>query len=101
MNEARRLKELERESTELRKMLAGSLLDNRLLEVVREKKALCLAHRQAAAQQAVAAAICSPRAVSPALHRSGHSDRFPTGFSLTSPLLLGTLPPHERADSHE
>jgi hypothetical protein len=34
VNEARRLKELERESAELKKMLAGSLRENRLLEVV-------------------------------------------------------------------
>ena len=38
INEARRLKELERESTELKKMLAESLLKNRVLEAVCEKK---------------------------------------------------------------
>jgi len=36
--EARRLKELERENTELKKMLAESLLKNRVLEYVCEKK---------------------------------------------------------------
>jgi putative transposase len=38
LNEARRLKELERENNELKKMLAESLLKNRVLEAVCEKK---------------------------------------------------------------
>ena len=38
INEARRLKELERENNELKKMLAESLLKNRILEAVCEKK---------------------------------------------------------------
>lgn len=38
VSEAKRLKELERENTELKKMLAESLLKNRLLEAVCEKK---------------------------------------------------------------
>ena len=38
LNEARRLKELERENAELKKMLAESLLKNRVLEAVCEKK---------------------------------------------------------------
>lgn len=38
VNEAKRLKELERENTELKKMLADSLLKNRVLEFVCEKK---------------------------------------------------------------
>ena len=38
VNEAKRLKELERENTELKKMLAKSLLKNRVLEFVCEKK---------------------------------------------------------------
>ncbi len=38
VNEARRLKELERENTELKKMLAESLLKNRVLEFACEKK---------------------------------------------------------------
>ena len=37
-NEARRLKELERENSDLKKMLAESLLKNRVLEAVCEKK---------------------------------------------------------------
>lgn len=37
LNEARRLKELERENTELKKMLADSLLENRVLRFVNEK----------------------------------------------------------------
>ena len=38
VSEAKRLKDLERENTELKKMLAESLLKNRVLEAVCEKK---------------------------------------------------------------
>ena len=38
VDEARRLKELARENTELKQMLAESLLKNRVLEAVCEKK---------------------------------------------------------------
>jgi len=38
INEAKRLKELERENNELKKMLADSLLKNRVLEVINAKK---------------------------------------------------------------
>ena len=38
VNEARRLKELERENRELKAMLAESLLKNRILEIACEKK---------------------------------------------------------------
>ena len=38
VNEAKRLKELERENSELKKMLAEALLKNRVLEMVCEKK---------------------------------------------------------------
>jgi len=38
VNEARRLKELERENTELKKMLTEALLAKRVLEYVVEKK---------------------------------------------------------------
>ena len=38
VSEAKRLKELERENTELKKMLAESLLKNRVWEAVCEKK---------------------------------------------------------------
>lgn len=38
VNEARRMKELERENAELKKMLADSLLKNRVLEAVNAKK---------------------------------------------------------------
>jgi putative transposase len=38
INEARRLKELEKENSELKKMLAEALLKNRVLEAVCEKK---------------------------------------------------------------
>ncbi len=38
VKEARRLKDLERENSELKKMLAEALLKNRVLEMVCEKK---------------------------------------------------------------
>ena len=38
INEARRLRELERENTELKKMLAEEMLKNRVLSFVCEKK---------------------------------------------------------------
>ena len=38
VNEAKRLKELERENAERKKMLADSLLKNRVLEAVNAKK---------------------------------------------------------------
>ena len=38
VSEAKRMKELERENTELKKMLAEALLKNRVLEFVCEKK---------------------------------------------------------------
>lgn len=38
LNEAKRLKELERENTELKKMLAETMLANRVLKYVCEKK---------------------------------------------------------------
>ena len=38
ISEARRLKELERENSELKKMLADSLLKNRVLEAINAKK---------------------------------------------------------------
>jgi len=38
LNEAKRLKELERENTELKKMLAEAMLAKRVLEYVVEKK---------------------------------------------------------------
>jgi putative transposase len=38
VNEAKRMKELERENAELKKMLADSLLKNRVLEAVNAKK---------------------------------------------------------------
>jgi len=38
VNEAKRLKELERENAELKKMLADALLQNRVLEAVNAKK---------------------------------------------------------------
>ena len=38
VNEAKRLKELEKENTELKKMLADAMLENRVLRFVNEKK---------------------------------------------------------------
>ena len=49
LSEARRLKELERENSELKKMLAESLLKNRVLEAVAEKMVSPAHRRQAAA----------------------------------------------------
>ena len=37
VNEAKRLKELERENTERKKMFADSVLENRVLRIVNEK----------------------------------------------------------------
>ncbi len=54
VNEAKRLKELECENTELKKMLAESLLKNRVLEFVCEKKVVSLEHRRAMAMRAFA-----------------------------------------------
>ncbi len=45
VNEVQRLKELERENTKLKKMLAESLLKNRVLEVVSEKSSKPAARR--------------------------------------------------------
>lgn len=55
MNEARRLKELERENTELKKMQAEEMLKNQVLSFVCEKKAVSPACRRAYAQTAVKA----------------------------------------------
>jgi hypothetical protein len=55
-------KKLQKENTELKKMLAESLLKNRVLEAVCEKKKVVSpGHRRAAAQQVVAAGLCSQR----------------------------------------
>ena len=60
VNEARRLKELERENSELKKMLAEEMLKNRVLSFVCEK-ALSPAHRRAFAHEVVAEGMCSGR----------------------------------------
>ena len=62
LNEARKLKELERENSELKKTLAESLLKNRVLEAV-AKKMVSPAHRRMAAHAAVKRGLCSGRAV--------------------------------------
>jgi len=62
VSEAKRLKELERENTELKKMLAESLLKNRVLEVRMRKKVVSPEHRRMMAKNAVAAKMCSGRA---------------------------------------
>ncbi len=59
VNEARRLKELERETSELTTMLAEEMLKNRVLSFVCEK-ALSPAHRRAFAHEVVAG-MCSGR----------------------------------------
>jgi putative transposase len=62
VNEARRMKELERENSELKKMLAESLLKNRVLEAVWEKIALRVARRREHAQRLTSEGLCSARA---------------------------------------
>jgi hypothetical protein len=62
INEGRRLKELERENNELKKMLAESLLKNRVLEAVCEKKLRVRQHRRVVAQELVKNKACSQRA---------------------------------------
>ncbi len=61
VNEARRLKELERENSELKKMLAESLLKNRVLEAVCEKT-ISPGWRRQVAREVVEAGWCSGRA---------------------------------------
>jgi putative transposase len=61
VSEARRLKELERENTKLKKMFAEELLRNRVLSYVCEKKAVSPAARRAYAQEVVSAKVCSQR----------------------------------------
>ena len=60
LSEARKLKELERENGELKKMLAEALLKNRVLEAVAEKM-VGPAHRRVAARAVVARGQCSGR----------------------------------------
>ena len=62
VNEAKRLKELERENSELKKMLAESLLKNRVLEARMRKKALSPANRREHAARLMASGVCSARA---------------------------------------
>ena len=62
VKEARRLKELERENGELKKMLAEALLKNRVLEAVCEKNCKLGAPRRELALTMVAAGVCSGRA---------------------------------------
>ncbi len=62
LNEARKLKELERENSELKKMLAEALLKNRVLEAVARKKMVGPAHRRQAAHAVVKRGLCSGRA---------------------------------------
>src|SRR5476649_1025556 len=60
INEAKRLKELERENTELKKMLADSLLENRVLRFVNEKN-MSPGHKKQMAEAVVAHGLCSGR----------------------------------------
>ena len=62
LNEVRKLKDPERENSELKKMLAEALLKNRVLEALAEKRA-SLAHRRQAAHAVVARGLCSGRPV--------------------------------------
>ena len=61
LNEARKLKDLERENGELKKVLAESLLKNRVLETVAPKEMVSPAHRRAAAHVMVRRGLCSGR----------------------------------------
>ena len=61
LNEARKLKELERENGELKKMLAEALLKTRVLEAVAEKM-VGPVHRRQAAHAVVARGLCSRQA---------------------------------------
>lgn len=62
ISEARRLKELERENGELKKMLAEALLKNRILEAVCGKKNCEPGAPKKLAHTMVAAKLCSGRA---------------------------------------
>ena len=62
VDEAKRLKELERENTELKKRLAESLLKNRVLEAVCDKKALSPAVRREEVKRLHGEGVCSVRA---------------------------------------
>ena len=64
LSEARWLKELEREKSELKKMLAESLPKNRVLETVAEKM-VSPSHWRQAADAVVKRGLCSGRAVCP------------------------------------
>jgi putative transposase len=75
VSEARRLKELERENLELRKLLAESLLKNRVLETVCEKKALSPAARRGEARRLSSSGLCSARAACRMLARSTYRYR--------------------------
>jgi len=59
-NEAKRLKELERENTELKKMLAESLLENRVLRFVNEK-IISPGYKKQMVQVVIAERLCCGR----------------------------------------
>jgi transposase InsO family protein len=67
LNEAKRLKELEKENTELKKMLADALLAKRVLEYAVEK-IVSPGHKEQVAQAAVHDGMCSGRAACRILH---------------------------------
>ena len=60
LRNARRLKELEGESTELKKMLAEQMLKNRVLEEV-NKKMVSSSHKKEAVKHVVGQGFCSLR----------------------------------------
>ena len=62
LRNARRLKELERENTELKKMLGEQMLKNRVLEEV-NKKMVSSRHKQEAVKHVVTQGFCSLRRV--------------------------------------
>jgi len=73
--EAQRLRELERENTELKKLLADQLLQNKALEIALEKTprlgATKIDYRQSAGRKIMAARLTP--ALPPTIHRRARS----------------------------
>lgn len=63
--EARRVKELEKENSDLKRMLAGSRLKNRLREIVNAKKMVSPGHQRQLATLVVRDGVGSGRAACP------------------------------------
>ena len=78
VNEARHLKELERENTELKKMLAEALLAKQVLEYVIEK-IISPGHKKQLVSSVVSAGLCSGRAGCRILRLTRATGWSPTG----------------------